>query len=560
MTESQCRNSTAADEAESNHHCGPPSATLLRYLYRANGQKLGAEAVFAGAPTAELVERLRECLQDGRFVPEQVGLPGRYPWLCDICPATESDPGWHEVETVESSILPPSEPRTFEQFVDEVEAAATRGWKPVDPFEHQSRHLPEVVENLRESLSRWRKRTRRLGHEPHPEAENALVAPWDDSTWLSMNERYPQLALGCARSGVWPSSVAWDDWRIDWEDLFQKLLNEDPVLAAMFLVRAPVEALREIELQNIEPPDESDASTLRSSVQAARCRRQIAEDDGHDDQALVGVFNWESVPAEVVPKCDNLAFSVVELTTSGLDELLAQVEQFREGHKVADGPNGEYRRLGSHPGIRIRLISGDSLGENLREDLMGHEQAASFSAINNDCAPYVTVGPNVMDRLSDAGPVLSTTFHTNGSYVGWSEPLFTEPDPLKRPTECNLPYPTFVPPVPFGALLMLRMLTAGNHRCGTLFQRFAEVAPAVAVRLLKGEAIDTVVGDYTRTVSPMLSTEHLTPLLASDNEETRRKAIRRLAGMKESGVHHSDLGDATDGNGPAPASPTTQDR
>lgn len=522
---------------EANH--APPAATRIRYLYRANGEKHRAEAVFAGTPTEELVGKLHDNLEDGRFVPEQVGLPHRYPWLCDITPAAETDPGWHELVSVEAVKLPPNESRTFESFVESVASASKRGWRPIDPFDHQSRHLPEVVEHLRTSLARHRRRMLEQGHERNLEFDEALTAPWDGSPWLSMRGRWRELAHGCARSGVWPEDVDWSNWNLDWNGFLGDLLSEKVGLAARFLVRAPDEVLRRLDLEAPERSAETPSTLLRHSVRAARCRLRAAATEKRSE-ALVGVLAWGRLPNSVVPRADGPTIGFVELSPDGLDFILDRYGKLRDGAS-ANSEGEEDIVLGAHPGVRIRVAAAADLADEVREEVQAHGQVAAMTATGRGQIAVVAMGPSVVRQVGNAGRIRSTEVHTNGQVIGWCEPLFSDPAPTGRTDASDPPRPIVGPKVPWTTLIRLRMLTAGAERRSELFELLAARAPRTALGLLEEDDRWVEMGSATADLTATLSRGDLAPLLVTDEEEVRERTLRFLGRAR----HGS--GDGADG-------------
>ena len=148
--------------------------TKFSYLYQdGSGHRYFAERIFAGPPTPELVERLRQAMERAddegtyRFIAAQVGLPSVFPWVADI-PGTEpvqfrpsEDPLWHEVnlgegETVQAGLLlsddEPTDGRSLEQFVRSVEQAKKEGWKPDDEHGAATDGNPGPMSSVEEVL------------------------------------------------------------------------------------------------------------------------------------------------------------------------------------------------------------------------------------------------------------------------------------------------------------------------------------------------------------------------------------------------------------------------
>ena len=129
----------------------------FQYLYRdASNFKNGGAVTFAnpnGTPVAELEARLKAALEDRMFfVADQVGIPEVFLWAPDAdydrddpppdleagqYVLNEDDHSWHEFSSLEAGNTPPSDHRTIEQFVVDMEAAQQAGWREFDPKKHR---------------------------------------------------------------------------------------------------------------------------------------------------------------------------------------------------------------------------------------------------------------------------------------------------------------------------------------------------------------------------------------------------------------------------------------
>lgn len=104
----------------------------FEYLYRdASNYKNVRSVTFEGSYDTSQRARLSRALADGEnFVAEQVGLPSAQHFANGDYPANEDDHGWHEFVSLTKIVLPPTDPRTFEEFVQACERAALEGWRP----------------------------------------------------------------------------------------------------------------------------------------------------------------------------------------------------------------------------------------------------------------------------------------------------------------------------------------------------------------------------------------------------------------------------------------------
>lgn len=128
--------------------------TRFSYLYRdASNYKNHGDVVFSGEFTPELEEKLTSVLNDGEyFIAHQVGIPEVFLWDKDLeydeYPVElvgtarykideEDDHVWHEFDGLSLTDAAPTDPRTIEEFIDEVVRQADLGWldtwMPGDP-------------------------------------------------------------------------------------------------------------------------------------------------------------------------------------------------------------------------------------------------------------------------------------------------------------------------------------------------------------------------------------------------------------------------------------------
>lgn len=107
--------------------------TLFSYLYRnGNNFKDYGEVVFQDAPTEELLQRLVSGLYDGGyFYHGQLDLRNLATWRAagwkECFPTV--DHVWHEFYELEATSREPTDERTIEEFVSEVEAIGPEGWQ-----------------------------------------------------------------------------------------------------------------------------------------------------------------------------------------------------------------------------------------------------------------------------------------------------------------------------------------------------------------------------------------------------------------------------------------------
>ena len=115
---------------------GDGENTVIQYMYRdADNYKMSGRVIFDGRITEAQVRRLAEALDDGSFIPGQVGIEdlqekfndGKGEWIDD------RDHPWHEVTGISYTHVLPEEDRHVGEFVDQV---AKTTWDP--------KYLPEA--------------------------------------------------------------------------------------------------------------------------------------------------------------------------------------------------------------------------------------------------------------------------------------------------------------------------------------------------------------------------------------------------------------------------------
>ena len=111
--------------------------TEFSYLYRdaANYKKAGT-LIFPGLPVGGL-ERFGVALkaqfdEASYFIAGQVSVPEVFLWQGGY-PVGEDNHCWHEFAGVSETELAATDPRTPEEFLAEVTAAATAGWREFNP-------------------------------------------------------------------------------------------------------------------------------------------------------------------------------------------------------------------------------------------------------------------------------------------------------------------------------------------------------------------------------------------------------------------------------------------
>jgi len=116
--------------------------TELVYFYRDGvNEKTYGSIVFIGIPS-EGIERAREIiksclLHDGiQFNADQINIPE----LRIRCDALE-DHCWHEFEYLQMIVQPPTDERTIDQFLKEVEIIGKNGWKEYDVVQRATGNL-----------------------------------------------------------------------------------------------------------------------------------------------------------------------------------------------------------------------------------------------------------------------------------------------------------------------------------------------------------------------------------------------------------------------------------
>jgi hypothetical protein len=84
--------------------------------------------IFKGRPTGDQLERLKKVVnygQGGHFKPDVVGIPS-----LDFSSATGRRCNSHVFDGVDLTCEEPTDPRTFETFVHDMERAAVQKWEP----------------------------------------------------------------------------------------------------------------------------------------------------------------------------------------------------------------------------------------------------------------------------------------------------------------------------------------------------------------------------------------------------------------------------------------------
>jgi len=109
--------------------------TLFEYMYRdASNYKRFGFIVFGGKYTPVHVARLKVALDDGEhFIAHQLKIPEVFHWL-DVYSKNEDDHCWHEYDGMSDTEDAQTDPRTIEEFIKDVEAAAAVGWLVWDPL------------------------------------------------------------------------------------------------------------------------------------------------------------------------------------------------------------------------------------------------------------------------------------------------------------------------------------------------------------------------------------------------------------------------------------------
>ena len=108
--------------------------TKFRYLYRDAGNNKSYEStVFKGAFAPSDVERLKRALESSMyFVAEQVGVPAAYLFMHGYEFDQEIDHWYHEFDDLELTQEQATDGRTIEEFLEQVEREATKGWDAPD--------------------------------------------------------------------------------------------------------------------------------------------------------------------------------------------------------------------------------------------------------------------------------------------------------------------------------------------------------------------------------------------------------------------------------------------
>jgi len=112
--------------------------TTFSYLYRdAGNNKSRAAVIFKGAFKPEDAERLRRAFDSSTyFIAEQVGVPVAYLFRRGYEFNEEIDHCYHEFDDIELTEEQPTDGRTIDRFVTDVQRQAARGWELPGWFLH----------------------------------------------------------------------------------------------------------------------------------------------------------------------------------------------------------------------------------------------------------------------------------------------------------------------------------------------------------------------------------------------------------------------------------------
>lgn len=113
--------------------------TKFNYLYRdASNYKNWGEVIFKGEYTPEMAVELTEYLDEGRyFIAHQVDIPEMFfDYGKD---SIEDDHCWHEYGDMVLTEQEPTDPRTIQQFIQQVKEESELGWEEFD--NHLGTHL-----------------------------------------------------------------------------------------------------------------------------------------------------------------------------------------------------------------------------------------------------------------------------------------------------------------------------------------------------------------------------------------------------------------------------------
>lgn len=108
--------------------------TKFHYCYRdASNYKQFGEVVFGGANTLQEQQGLESAFDEGRyFVAHQIGIPEVFFDYGED--SVQDDHSWHEYMELEPTDAEPTDPRTFSEFVKQVQEASLQGWEEFNNY------------------------------------------------------------------------------------------------------------------------------------------------------------------------------------------------------------------------------------------------------------------------------------------------------------------------------------------------------------------------------------------------------------------------------------------
>lgn len=117
-------------------------SVALTYKYANSSSEHRGEVVFDSSDlTEESFKDLQSRMRDGfysksrdSFIPSQVNIPD----LFDYVPSFENDTCWHKYTGCDISLKNPTDERTFEEFVTDVEVVTSSGWEKFDVLERKT--------------------------------------------------------------------------------------------------------------------------------------------------------------------------------------------------------------------------------------------------------------------------------------------------------------------------------------------------------------------------------------------------------------------------------------
>jgi len=110
--------------------------TRFLYLYRdAGNNKARGSVVFAGSPrSGDLARLLRAFEASTYFVAEQIDLPVLYLFESGYGFDSGLDHCYHEFENLGLTVGPPSDARTVQEFIAQIERESRNGWRVPESF------------------------------------------------------------------------------------------------------------------------------------------------------------------------------------------------------------------------------------------------------------------------------------------------------------------------------------------------------------------------------------------------------------------------------------------